>query len=61
MSGPAQSWARAFARMVPRQFLHAVELSLVHPRSGEPLRFTSPLPPDLAAPAEWAEKGLDVR
>jgi 23S rRNA pseudouridine1911/1915/1917 synthase len=61
MSGPAQSWARALARMVPRQFLHATELSLLHPRTGEPLRFTSGLPPDLAAAAAWAEQGLDVR
>ena len=61
MSGPAQSWARSFARQVPRQFLHAVELSLLHPRTGDPLRFTSDLPPDLAAPAAWAEQGLDVR
>ena len=61
MSGPAHSWARAFARQVNRQFLHAVELSLLHPRTGEPLKFTSQLPPDLAGPAAWAEEGLDVR
>jgi 23S rRNA pseudouridine1911/1915/1917 synthase len=60
MSGPALSWARSLARQVPRQFLHAAELSLAHPRTAAPLRFTSPLPPDLAAPAAWAEKGLDV-
>ncbi len=61
MSGPAQSWARSLARQVDRQFLHAVELSLEHPRTGAPLTFSSPLPPDLARVAEWAEKGLDVR
>jgi 23S rRNA pseudouridine1911/1915/1917 synthase len=61
MSGTIQSWARAFARMVPRQFLHATELSLLHPRTGQPMQFSSPLPPDLAGPAAWAEKGLDVR
>jgi 23S rRNA pseudouridine1911/1915/1917 synthase len=61
MSGPASSWAKALARQVPRQFLHAVELSLEHPRTGEPLRFTSPLPPDLAEAAAWAEQGLDAR
>ncbi|MEO5511235.1 MAG: RluA family pseudouridine synthase [Longimicrobiales bacterium] len=60
MSGPALSWARSLARQVPRQFLHAAELSLEHPVTGIPLRFTSQLPPDLAAPAAWAEKGLDV-
>lgn len=31
-----------------RQWLHAVELGFVHPRSGEPVRFTSPYPEDLA-------------
>jgi len=30
-----------------RQFLHAARLSFAHPRSGEPLQFTSELPPDL--------------
>jgi 23S rRNA pseudouridine1911/1915/1917 synthase len=32
-----------------RQALHASELSLPHPVSGEPMRFESPLPPDIAA------------
>jgi 23S rRNA pseudouridine1911/1915/1917 synthase len=31
-----------------RQWLHAVELAFVHPRSGEPVRFTSQYPEDLA-------------
>ena len=31
-----------------RPFLHAAELAFDHPRSGEPLRFTSALPADLA-------------
>lgn len=31
-----------------RPFLHAAELSFTHPRTGERLTFTSPLPPDLA-------------
>jgi 23S rRNA pseudouridine1911/1915/1917 synthase len=61
MSGPALSWARSLARQVKRQFLHAAELSLEHPRTGQPMHFTSDLPPDLAGPAAWAEKGLDVR
>ena len=39
---------------VPRQFLHATELRFTHPRTGEEMRFDSPLPPDLAAAAEWA-------
>ncbi len=33
---------------LPRPFLHAEELGLTHPISGEELRFTSPLPDDLA-------------
>ena len=37
-----------------RQFLHAHRLSFRHPRSGEGLSFTSPLPGDLAAALEAA-------
>ncbi len=54
VSGPARNWAREFARRVPRQFLHAAELAFAHPRSGQELRFVSPLPPDLDAAAAWA-------
>jgi 23S rRNA pseudouridine1911/1915/1917 synthase len=32
-----------------RQFLHAAELRLVHPHTGDPLAVRSELPPDLAA------------
>jgi 23S rRNA pseudouridine1911/1915/1917 synthase len=52
--GPERAWAAGLARRVPRQFLHAAELRFVHPRTGEAMRFDSPLPPDLAAAAEWA-------
>lgn len=31
-----------------RQFLHAEQLGFRHPRTGEPLRFTAPLPQDVA-------------
>jgi 23S rRNA pseudouridine1911/1915/1917 synthase len=31
-----------------RQFLHSYRLEFTHPRSGEPLSFYDPLPPDLA-------------
>lgn len=31
----------------PRQFLHATTLTFIHPLTGGPLTFTSPLPPDL--------------
>ena len=33
----------------PRQALHAVRLGFKHPRSGESLSFTTPLPPDMQA------------
>lgn len=56
ISGPGRGWARAFAARVPRQFLHAAELRLRHPRTGEELHFTSPLPPDLARAAAWARE-----
>jgi 23S rRNA pseudouridine1911/1915/1917 synthase len=38
-----------------RPFLHGTELSFDHPRSGERLTFSSPLPPDLAAFEAGAE------
>jgi 23S rRNA pseudouridine1911/1915/1917 synthase len=40
-----------------RQFLHAHRLAFAHPRSGEPLSFTSPLPEDLEAALEAARAG----
>lgn len=52
--GPERGWALALAKRVPRQFLHAAELRFLHPRTREEMRFASPLPPDLAAAAEWA-------
>ncbi|HET7233552.1 MAG TPA: RluA family pseudouridine synthase [Longimicrobium sp.] len=52
--GSERGWAAALAKRVPRQFLHATELRFTHPRTGEPMRFDSPLPPDLASAAEWA-------
>jgi 23S rRNA pseudouridine1911/1915/1917 synthase len=39
---------RAAIRKLGRQFLHAEQLGFRHPRSDEPLRFTAPLPQDLA-------------
>lgn len=35
-------------RWCKRQFLHAVKISLLHPRTNEPIEFESPLPQDLA-------------
>lgn len=37
-----------------RQFLHAHRLAFRHPKTGEPLGFSSPLPPDLAAALQAA-------
>ena len=37
-----------------RQFLHAHRLAFRHPRTGEPLEFSSPLPEDLAAALQAA-------
>ena len=54
ISGPAQSWARALAKRVHRQFLHAAELEFDHPGSGNRMSFVSPLPPDLMHVVEWA-------
>ncbi len=41
---------------MPRQFLHAAELSFKHPRTGEPLRFRSQLPDDLRPALEWGRE-----
>ncbi len=38
---------RALVERLPRFFLHAHRLEFQHPRSGEHLSFTSPLPPEL--------------
>jgi 23S rRNA pseudouridine1911/1915/1917 synthase len=54
VSGPHRAWAIALHKRVPRHFLHAAELRLRHPRTGEPLTFTAPPPDDLAAALEWA-------
>lgn len=54
MSGSIRSWARSLARRVPRQFLHATGLAFAHPVTGETMKFRAPLPPDLAAVADWA-------
>jgi len=40
-----------------RQFLHAARLAFEHPVTGEPVDVTSPLPDDLVAALERAERG----
>ena len=37
----------------PRQALHSAELEFEHPVTGQPMRFTSPLPKDLA---QWLQR-----
>jgi 23S rRNA pseudouridine1911/1915/1917 synthase len=45
----------------PRLMLHAAVLGLVHPTTGERLRFTDPLPPDMLAALDRLRSGLDAR
>lgn len=54
MGGPDRGWALELARRVPRQFLHAAELVIDHPRTGQRHHFSSPLPQGLADAARWA-------
>jgi 23S rRNA pseudouridine1911/1915/1917 synthase len=54
MGGPSHVWAKELARRTPRLFLHAAQLGFDHPVTGAGMRFDAPLPPDLAAVAEWA-------
>ena len=42
-------YGRPFSPAPPRMALHATRLGLAHPRTGAPLSFDSPWPPDLAA------------
>lgn len=42
-------YAEGREAIAPRQALHAATLAFRHPRTGEPMRFESPLPDDLAA------------
>ncbi len=41
------TYAKQQVRALGRQFLHAAQLGFVHPRTGERVEFSSPLPPDL--------------
>jgi 23S rRNA pseudouridine1911/1915/1917 synthase len=54
LGGPGRGWARELARRVPRHFLHASELLLQHPGTGEKMRFHVSLPADLESAAAWA-------
>lgn len=54
-------YGRAGAFGLARQFLHAVRLDLAHPVTGAPISVESPLPGDLTAALERAERGPDHR
>jgi len=47
---------RADKLWCPRQFLHASELSFVHPQTGERVKFSAPLPLDLKKALEYLER-----
>jgi 23S rRNA pseudouridine1911/1915/1917 synthase len=54
--GPAErSLVLALLEQMPRQALHAAELELSHPVTGERLRFESPVPADFARALELLE------
>jgi len=53
-----QGAAQRLVRHLKRQFLHAQALELVHPASGEALRFTAPLPGELAGPLQRLRRDL---
>jgi len=44
------------SRNAPRPMLHAAEVAMLHPQTGQPLRVAAPLPDDLLAAA--AERGI---
>jgi 23S rRNA pseudouridine1911/1915/1917 synthase len=48
LSSAERSLAGALLDRLPRQALHAAELELAHPVSGQRLRFVSPVPADFA-------------
>jgi 23S rRNA pseudouridine1911/1915/1917 synthase len=56
VSGPDRGWAREFAAMLSRQFLHASNLTFTHPVTRQVLDLESPLPPELEAAATWARR-----
>lgn len=58
LSEGERSLARALLECLPRQALHASELALPHPLTGERLRFASPVPDDYHRALEllWAHR-----
>ena len=54
--GAGGHWAQEFTRRCGRMFLHAARLVFRHPRTGEEMDFTSPLPEPLRSAAQWASR-----
>lgn len=54
--GAGGRWAEELARRADRLFLHAARLVFRHPRTGDRMAFTSPLPEPLRGAAEWARE-----
>ena len=50
---------KALLRTFPRQALHASELSLKHPLSGEEMSFAAPLPDDILALLDALDNDCD--
>ena len=50
--GDGTRFGRAHADLIRGQCLHAGELELIHPRTGQPMRFTCPLPEEFARLAD---------
>jgi 23S rRNA pseudouridine1911/1915/1917 synthase len=59
LAGTERSLAGALLDRLPRQALHASELELDHPVTGERLRFESPIPPDYAGALELLQGAAD--
>jgi 23S rRNA pseudouridine1911/1915/1917 synthase len=57
MGGQARNWAQELDRRASRQLLHASDLTFLHPRSGEKMRFHASPPPDMASVIQWARGG----
>jgi 23S rRNA pseudouridine1911/1915/1917 synthase len=47
-------------KRAPHLGLHAVSLAMLHPKSGEPIRYTAPVPPSFVATAEEGGIPADV-
>ncbi|MGN0191878.1 MAG: RluA family pseudouridine synthase [Candidatus Cryptobacteroides sp.] len=56
------SFIRNCFEIMPRQALHAKTLGFIHPRTGKPIRFDSPLPEDMTRLIEkWRRYSSDMR